>query len=129
MNWYIMIRFKCILQNDETDCGPACLAAIFRKYGLKVTIAKIRDIAGTDRQGTSAYGLVKVIEHFGFQQKVVETDKESLTSKLPIPAIAHVVIDDSLLHYVVITKVKDDTVVDFDPAKGIAKGSYVTSNY
>ena len=116
-----MIRFKCILQNDETDCGLACLAAIFRKYGLKVTIAKIRDIAGTDRQGTSAYGLVKVIEHFGFQQKVVETDKESLTSKLPIPAIAHVVIDDSLLHYVVITKVKGDTVVVSDPAKGIVK--------
>ena len=121
MNWYIMIRFKCILQNDETDCGLACLPAIFRKYGLKVTIAKIRDIAGTDRQGTSAYGLVKVIEHFGFQQKVVETDKESLTSKLPIHAIAHVVIDDSLLHYVVITKVKGDTVVVSDPAKGIVK--------
>ena len=66
MNWYIMIRFKCILQNDETDCGLACQAAIFRKYGLKVTIAKIRDIAGTDRQGTNAHGLVKVIEHFGF---------------------------------------------------------------
>ncbi|RGZ94366.1 hypothetical protein DW960_10795 [Ruminococcus bromii] len=39
-------------------------------------------------------------------------------------AIAHVVIDDSLLHYVVITKVKDDTVVVFDPAKVL----YVTFN-
>lgn len=116
-----MTKFKCISQNDETDCGPACLAAIFGKYGLKVSIAKIRDIAGTDRQGTSAYGLVKVIEYYGFQQKVVEADKESLTSKLPIPAIAHVVIDDSLLHYVVITKVKGDTVVVSDPAKGIVK--------
>ena len=116
-----MFKSKCILQNDETDCGPACLAAIFGKYGLKVSIAKIRDIAGTDRQGTSACGLVKVIEHYGFQQKVVEADKESLTSKLPIPAIAHVVIDDPLLHYVVITKVKGDTVVVSDPAKGIVK--------
>ena len=53
-----MCNFKCILQNDETDYGLACLAAIFGKYNLKVTIAKIRDIAGTDRQGTSAYGLV-----------------------------------------------------------------------
>ena len=129
MNWYIMIRFKCILQNDETDCGPACLAAIFGKYSLKVSIAKIRDIAGTDRQGTSAYGLVKVIEHFGFQQKVVEADKSVLTNKLPLPAIAHVIIDNSLLHYVVITKVKGDTVVVSNPAKGIAKGLYVTFNY
>ena len=30
-------------------------------------------------------------------------------------------IDDSLLHYVVITKVKGDTVVVSDPAKGIVK--------
>ena len=124
-----MCNFKCILQNDETDYGLACLAAIFKKYNLKVTIAKIRDIAGTDRQGTSAYGLVKVIEHFGFQQKVVEANKSVLTPKIPLPAIAHVIIDDSLLHYVVITKVKDDTVVVFDPSKGIAKGSYVTFNY
>lgn len=117
----VMFKFKCILQNDEKDCGPACLAAIFRKYGLKVSIAKIRDIAGTDRQGTSAYGLVNVIEHYGFQQKVVEADKEILNQKFPLPAIAHVVIDNSLLHYVVITKIKGDTVVVSDPAKGIVK--------
>lgn len=116
-----MKKFKCILQNDETDCGPACLAAIFGKYGLKVSIAKIRDIAGTDRQGTSAYGLVKVIEHYGFQQKVVEANENALNQKLPLPAIAHVVIDDSLLHYVVITKIKGNTVVVSDPAKGIVK--------
>lgn len=117
--------FKCILQDDETDCGLACLAAIFKKYNLKVTIAKIRDIAGTDRQGTNVHGLVKVIEHFGFQQKVVEADKSVLMPKIPLPAIAHVVIDNSLLHYVVVTKVKGDTVVVPDPAKGL----YVTFNY
>lgn len=48
-----------------------------------------------------------------------------LTNKLPLPAIAHVIIDDSLLHYVVITKVKGDTVVVSDPANGL----YVTFNY
>ncbi|RGS75121.1 hypothetical protein DWX71_10775 [Ruminococcus bromii] len=48
-----------------------------------------------------------------------------LTNKLPLPAIAHMIIDASLLHYVVITKVKCDTVVVSDPAKGL----YVTFNY
>ncbi len=48
-----------------------------------------------------------------------------LTPKIPLPAIAHVIIDDSLLHYVVITKVKDDTLVVFD----LAKDLYVTFNY
>ena len=48
-----------------------------------------------------------------------------LTNKLPLPAIAHVIIDNSLLHYVVITKVKGDIVVVSDPANGL----YVTFNY
>lgn len=77
----------------------------FKKYNLNVSIAKIRNIAGTDRQGTSAYGLVKVIELYGFDQKVVETDKSVLTPKLILPAIAHVVINGTLLHYAVITKI------------------------
>ena len=116
-----MRRFKCILQNDETDCGPACLSAIFAKYGLKISIAKLRDIAGTDRQGTSAYGLVKAIEYFGFYHKVVKIDDVFLLEKLPLPAIAHVVIDETLLHYVVITKIQGDCILVSDPAKGIIK--------
>lgn len=116
-----MNKFKCILQNDETDCGPACIAAIFKKYGLNISIAKIRDIAGTDRQGTSAFGIAKTIEYYGFQQKIIEIDKFKLTNILPLPAIAHVVIDNTLLHYVVITKIKGDTIIISDPAKGIVK--------
>lgn len=85
-----MRKFKCISQNDEADCGPACLAAIFRKYNLKVSIATIRDIAGTDRKGTSAYGLVKAIEYFKFQHKVVNADKNALTYELPLPAISYI---------------------------------------
>lgn len=94
------------------------LGCNFWKIWFKSFNSKIRDIAGTDRQGTSACGLVKVIEHYGFEQKVVEADKNALTQKLPLPAIAHVVIDNTLLHYVVITKIKDNTVVVSDPAKG-----------
>ena len=70
-----MQKFKCILQNDETDCGPACLAAIFGKYSLKVSIAKIRDIAGTDRQGTNAHGLVKVLSILVFSKKLLKRIK------------------------------------------------------
>ena len=45
------------------------------------------------------------------------------------PCVIEITIGNSLLHYVVITKVKGDTVVVFDPAKGIAKDLYVTFNY
>lgn len=39
-----------MLQNDETDYASVCLSAIFQKYKLKVSIAKIRDIAETYRK-------------------------------------------------------------------------------
>lgn len=115
-----MSRFKYIPQHDETDCGPACLVAIFRKYGLKISIAKIREIAGTDREGTNLVGLSKAAEHFGFQHKVFNANSDALLEPLPFPAIAHVVIDN-LLHYVVILKSDEKRVVVSDPAKGIVK--------
>ena len=37
-----------------------------KQYGLKLPISKIREIAGTDKQGTNAYGVVKVAEQLGF---------------------------------------------------------------
>ena len=59
-----MNRF-CIKQYDITDCGAACLATIAKQYGLSISIAKIREVAGTDRHGTNAYGMVKAAEQLG----------------------------------------------------------------
>ena len=42
-----------------TDCGAACLATISKQHGLKTFITRIREVAGTDKQGTNAYGMIK----------------------------------------------------------------------
>lgn len=112
-----MSRFKYIPQHDETDCGPACLVAIFRKYGLRLSIAKVREIAGTDREGTNLKGLCKAADYYGFQNKVFNANADALLEPLPFPAIAHVVIDD-LLHYVCILKSNEKYVYVSDPARG-----------
>jgi ATP-binding cassette subfamily B protein len=57
------------------DCGCACLATISKQYGLKMPISKIREIAGTDKQGTSAYGIIKAAEQLGFTAKGVKTSQ------------------------------------------------------
>ena len=49
--------YHCIKQHDITDCGAACIATISKQHGLKLTISQIREIAGTDKQGTNAYGM------------------------------------------------------------------------
>jgi ATP-binding cassette subfamily B protein len=75
---------------------------VCRTHGLKIPITRIREVAGTDKQGTNAYGMVKAAEKLGFSAKGVKGNKETFFSSFPLPAIAHVVVDGSLLHYVVI---------------------------
>lgn len=115
------MKYYCIKQHDITDCGAACLATISKQYGLKLPISKIREIAGTDKQGTNAYGMVKAAEQLGFTAKGVKGNQEAFFSEFPLPAIAHVVIDGKLLHYVVIHKITQKEVVIADPGKGIVK--------
>ncbi|MEK3645999.1 cysteine peptidase family C39 domain-containing protein [Aeribacillus sp. FSL M8-0235] len=103
-------------QHDIKDCGPACLATIAKQYGLKIPISKLREIAKTDKQGTNLYGLIKAAEQLGFTAKGVKGNKESFFSPFPLPAIAHVVINNSLLHYVVIHKITKEQVIIADPA-------------
>lgn len=116
-----MKRYNCILQQDMTDCAAACLATICREYDLKIPIAKIRELAGTDTQGTNAYGLIKAAEKLGLSAKGVKVDKNTFFSDFPLPAIAHVIIDATLLHYVVVHKIKKKQIIVADPAKGIVK--------
>lgn len=114
-----MRRFKPVLQNDKADCGPACLLSIFRYYGLKISISELKDICGTDREGTSASGLIRGLTHYRYQYRALEMKPEGLTPDLPYPAIAHMVTEEGMLHYVVVLKVKKDSIKLCDPAKGI----------
>ncbi len=99
-------KYVCINQHDIKDCGCACLATISKQYGLNIPISKIRESSGTDKQGTSAYGLIKAAEKLGFSAKGVKVkEQEDIFSEFPLPAIAHVVVDGSLQHYVVIHKI------------------------
>ena len=115
------MKHYCIKQHDITDCGAACLATVSKQYGLKMPISKIREAAGTDKQGTNAAGMIKAAEKLGFTAKAVKGDRNAFFSEFPLPAIAHVVVDGALLHYVVIHKITQKQVVVADPAKGIVK--------
>lgn len=115
------MKYYCIKQHDITDCGAACLATIAKQNGYRLSISRIREIAGTDRQGTNAFGVIKAAEELGFSAKGVKGDKEAFFSEFPLPCIAHVVVDGSLLHYVVIHKITKKQIIIADPARGIVK--------
>lgn len=113
-----------IKQHDITDCGAACLASIAAHYGLLMPIARIRQIASTDRRGTNVLGVTTAAEKLGFSAKGVKalnqdgTKKIAPLQKIPLPAIAHVLIDGRLSHYVVIYQVTDKWLRIMDPAVG-----------
>jgi ATP-binding cassette, subfamily C, bacteriocin exporter len=115
------MKYYCIKQHDIADCGAACISTISKQYGLKIPITKIREVAGTDKQGTNAYGLIKAAEQLGFSTKGVKGDKEALNSGFPLPCIAHMVVDGNLMHYVVIHKITKKKILIADPSVGLVK--------
>lgn len=115
------MRYYCVKQHDITDCGAACLATISKQNGYKIGITKIREAAGTDKQGTNAYGIIKAAEQLGFSAKGVRGDKQAFYSGFPLPCIAHMIVDGNLLHYVVIHKITKKKIIIADPAVGIVK--------
>ena len=116
-----MYAIRSYYEHDITDCGAACLATISKQFGLKIPITKIREVAGTDKQGTNALGMIKAAEKLGFTAKAVKGDQTAFFSEFPLPCVAHVIVDGALLHYVVIHKITKKKVIVADPGKGIVK--------
>ena len=106
-----------IKQHDITDCGAACLASVAAHYHLQLPLARIRQYAGTDKKGTNMFGLREAAQKLGFQAKGVRAEVKHLL-KIPLPAIAHVVLKNGLHHYVVIYKATAKTVEVMDPGLG-----------
>jgi ATP-binding cassette, subfamily C, bacteriocin exporter len=106
-----------IKQRDITDCGAACLASIAAHYQLQMPVSRIRQYAGTDKRGTNVLGLIEAAEKLGFQAKGAKGALDSL-SKIPLPAIAHVILKNGLHHFVVVYKVTKKDITYMDPADG-----------
>ena len=112
-----------IKQHDIKDCGAACLASIGNHYKVNLPIARIRQYANTDKRGTNVLGIIEAAEKMGFTAKGVKGGLDAI-NKIPLPAIAHVVVKEQLHHYIVIYKVEKSKVESqskitvMDPAFG-----------
>lgn len=88
LNFSPFKTYTCVRQHDEKDCGAACFATIAKTHGLSLSVTKIRDLAGTDLQGTSAYGVIQAAERLCFSAKGVRADMEAFLVSfhfLPLP--------------------------------------------
>ena len=118
-----MNKYSTVLQQDMSDCGPACILTVFNQYGLNVPLSRIRDVSGTNNYGTTLCGMVDCLEHFGFTAKGVKSRKEGLFNKFPLPAIANVIIEENVSHFIVIHEITRERIVISDPRSGLKKCS------
>lgn len=96
-----VIENTIVQQQDQSDCGVACLLSVIKFHGGNQSLEHLRKLSGTSRQGTTLLGLMQAAQQLGFEAEGLEAESIANLSELNEPAILHVVIDNRLQHYLV----------------------------
>lgn len=117
-----LIKKTFSLQQDQTDCGVACLLSIIKYYNGSNSLEKLRELSGTNTTGTTLLGLYQCANKIGFTADAFEADMCNL-KMLDQPCVLHVLIDGSLHHYVICYGYDAylNVFIIGDPAKGLTE--------
>lgn len=123
------MKYPFVHQEGIKDCGVSSLLMILKYYGGGSSKEYLRELTNTTRDGVDAYSLLEGAKKFNFSTKGVKGKIEDLDSS-DLPCIAHVVINDSYQHFIVIYKndKKKKKLVIADPASSIKKITYQEFN-
>ncbi|CAL2112283.1 ABC transporter ATP-binding protein [Tenacibaculum sp. 190130A14a] len=109
-----MKKFPSYRQTEAKDCGPTCIKIIAKHYGKTINTQQLRKLSETTREGSSLLGLSEAVESIGFKSLGIKLAFNKL-KEAPFPCIIHW----NKNHYVVLYKIKKDTVYISDPAHGL----------
>ncbi|MBE7648127.1 hypothetical protein F7653_06770 [Tenacibaculum finnmarkense genomovar ulcerans] len=109
-----MKKFPNYQQTEAKDCGPTCIKIISKYYGKTINTQQLRSLSETTREGSSFLGLSDAVESMGFKSSGIKLAFNKL-KEAPLPCILHW----NKNHYVVLYKIKKDTVYISDPAHGL----------
>ena len=109
-----MKKFPHYTQTEGKDCGPTCIKIIAKHYGKTINTQQLRTLSETTREGSSLLGLSEAVESVGFRSLGVKLTFTKLC-EAPLPCIVHW----NKNHYVVVYKIKKDTIYISDPAHGL----------
>ncbi|MBQ7240013.1 MAG: ATP-binding cassette domain-containing protein [Bacilli bacterium] len=110
-----MKRNLKVLQEEISDCGVCSLLSIIRYYGGDTNLEKLRIETSTTKKGVSAYNLIECAINYGFDAKGLKVKD---LNKINYPCIAHIKINNSLSHFIVLYKLKNDVLTIMDPSSG-----------
>ena len=123
----MFVGYPFVKQQGIKDCGVSSLLMVIKYYKGNVSFDQLRDMTKTNKNGTTAYHLIEAAKEIGFDAKGVKCNLEDLNKdNVVLPAIAHITINDSLHHFVVIYKInfKKKTLIIADPADKIKKMTF-----
>ena len=121
-----MKRYAYVAQMDMRDCGVAALASIAKHYGSDFSLAHLRELAKTTKEGTTALGITEAAKKMGFETKAINANMELFDmTDIPYPFIVHVNKERKLQHFYVVYKAKKDYLIigDPDPSVKVTKMS------
>lgn len=107
-----------IKQQDQSDCGVACLQMVLSYYGGRESFERLRELSGTQQTGTTMLGLVQAAKEVKLDVQAFRGNCEEL-KKADFPALLHITKQGGLNHYVVVFAYQDDLFFVADPAEGI----------
>lgn len=122
-----MVNYPFVKQKDLKDCGVCSLLMILKYYDAYIPLEKLREMTFTNKNGVTAFHLVEAAKQIGF---ISQGLKVFNLENIPLPCIAHVTIDNSFNHYVVIYEIdyKKQELLIADPASRIKKISFKDFN-
>lgn len=100
---------------------------ILKYYHGYISIDKLSEMLNTNQNGTTAYNIKETLNCLGFKSYGLKSNN---ISKLKLPCIAHVIINSSYKHYIVIYKVnlKKEKILIADPSTTIKQISFKEFN-
>ncbi len=106
-----------VKQKDRKDCGVCALLSVIKYYHGYVPLEKLRLETFTNKEGTTAYHLIKAAQKYGFDATGIKAT-DIYNPQLIWPAIAHFRLANGLEHFVVIYKINNKKIIIMDPAVG-----------
>jgi len=113
-------RYPFVRQKHSYDCGPACLAMIFKYYNKCMELSEISFLAHTNYQGTNIMNMCNVCKHMGVLAMAIKISKAAFYENFTLPCIAQVC-KGTTNHFVVIYEKNIFTVIIADPSCNIKK--------
>ncbi|MDK2966460.1 cysteine peptidase family C39 domain-containing protein [Lacrimispora sp.] len=113
-------RYPFVRQKHSYDCGPACLAMIFKYYNKCMELSEISFLAHTNYQGTNIINMCNLCKHMGVLAMAIKISKAAFYEDFTLPCIAQVC-KGTNHHFVVIYEKNIFSVIIADPGCGIKK--------